>query len=104
MLCNGANGKVRTKPGTAIVFGADGDFALQIAKLDYEMEMLARASVPASRINLSLGRDVPVTFDAPTDTAVSARSSGAATLPAKPSPAPLFSLLPNSQPKTKREL
>jgi len=55
--------EVRTKPGTVIVFGADGDFGLQIAKLDYQWEMLAKAPMPASKINLSLGREVPVTFE-----------------------------------------
>ncbi len=95
--------EVRTKPGTVIVFGTDSDFALQLAKLDYQWEMIAKLPTPPSKINLALGREVPVTFDAlPAPSAASA--SGPVAVPAKPASAPLFSLFPNSQPKTKREL
>jgi cell division protein FtsQ len=84
--------EVRTKPGTVIVFGADGDFALQIAKLAYEWDVLAKLPTPPSKINLALGREVPVTFDAPT-------ASAPVVGPVKPAPPPPFSLFPNPQPK-----
>jgi cell division protein FtsQ len=86
--------EVRTKPGTVVVFGADGDFVLQIAKLDYQWEMIAKLPTPPSRINLALGREVPVSFAAPP-------APAPATAPAKS--APLFSLSPDSQPKNQRE-
>jgi cell division protein FtsQ len=90
--------EVRTKSGTAIVFGADGDFSLQVAKLDYQWEMLAKSEVPVTKINLALGREVPVTFEAP----AAKGPAPTATHPAVPAkPAPIFSLFPNSQPKTK---
>ncbi len=94
--------EVRINTGTVIVFGTDSDFALQIAKLDYQWDLIGKLPTPPSKINLALGREVPVTFDAPVPAGTTAPR---VTVPAKSAPAlaPLFSLIPNSQPKTKRE-
>ena len=81
--------EVRTKAGTVIVFGARTMFLPQLAKLDYQWDALANAPVPPTKIDLSLGREVPVTFAPPT-------AAGA--------PAPVFSGFLNPQPKSKREL
>ncbi len=71
--------EIRTKPGTLVVFGANGDFFQQLAKLDYQWEALATAPNPPRKIDLSLGREVSVAFQ----------------------PLPTFNLVPPSQPKTK---
>ncbi len=101
--------EVRTKAGLVIVFGADGDLTLQIAKLDYQLEKLATVPLPASKINLALGREVPVTFDVPPAPAtLPTAPRGAAVAPAKftasAAPAPIFSLPSKSPSQTKREL
>jgi cell division protein FtsQ len=85
--------EVQTGTGTTVVFGTDADFALQLAKLDYQLELLASATAPVAKINLALGREVPVSFTAPPPAT-----------PAKKAPAPLISLFPNSQSQIKREL
>ncbi len=90
---------VRTKPGTVVVFGADGDFAVQLAKLDYQWDALSKLPAPPTKIDLSLGREVPVTFGA---SAVKPTTAGAVSL--KSAPAQNIFLLSNSQSKTKREL
>jgi cell division protein FtsQ len=94
--------EVQTKPGTTVVFGTDGDFAVQLAKLDYQLELLASATLPVARINLALGREVPVSFVAPPAATGGAKASTAQ--PAKAVSAPFISLFPNSQSQTKREL
>jgi len=71
--------EIRTKPGTTVVFGVNGDFLQQLAKLDYQWEALATAPNPPRKIDLSLGREVSVSFQ----------------------PLPNFNLVPHSQPKTK---
>jgi len=91
--------EVRTKPGTVVVFGADGDFAVQLAKLDYQWEALAKLPAPPTKIDLSLGREVPVMFDA---AAAAANAKGA--MAAKPAVATPFLVFPHSSSKTKREL
>jgi cell division septal protein FtsQ len=78
--------EVRTKTGTLVVFGAKADFFLQLAKLDYQWEVLANATAPVAKIDLSLGREVPVTF---------------ASQPAAPPPKAGLQFL---QPPPKREL
>ncbi len=53
--------EVTVKNGLAVVFSAHGGFFLQLANLDYIAHRLARSpGVRAPRIDLSLGRDVPV--------------------------------------------
>jgi len=71
--------EVRTKPGTTVVFGVNGDFLQQLAKLDYQWEALATAPNPPRKIDLSLGREVSVSFQ----------------------PLPNFNLVPHSLLKTK---
>jgi cell division protein FtsQ len=53
--------EVTTKQGVTIVFSAKGEYFLQLAKLDYMVERLDRVSGGRARIDLSLGREVPVT-------------------------------------------
>ena len=81
--------EVRTKSGMAIIFGAHAKFFPQLAKLDYQWDAFANAPVPPAKIDLSLGREVPVTFAPPV-------TAGA--------PAKGFSGFLNLQSKTKREL
>jgi POTRA domain-containing FtsQ-type protein len=54
--------EVLTKSGVSVIFGGKGDLFMQLAKLDYELDALANAPAPAIKIDLSLGREVPVTF------------------------------------------
>ena len=89
--------EVRTKQGTLIVFAADGDFFLQLARLNSTLERLATSLTPASKIDLSLGREVPVTF------APLPGQPEAAVVPQR-MPAHVFSFLPDSQFNPKREL
>lgn len=91
---------VRTKPGTAVVFGAHGDFFQQIAKLDYHWDTLLKEASPPAKIDLSLGREVLVSFQTP-GMANLATSPSAAPTPAKSAPAPAYNFFPNSQPKPK---
>lgn len=89
--------EVRTKSGTTIVFNAKGSFFRQLARLDYMLEL---AAVPAteSRINLSLGADVPVAFRPPSENAVTERP-----IPPFPTSGVPFLFSP-SPPSFKREL
>lgn len=52
---------VTTRSGANVVFTTRTDFFLQLAKLDYMTEKLA--NLPVVRIDLSLGREVPVKLD-----------------------------------------
>ena len=90
--------EVRTKQGTLLVFDADGDFFRQLAKLNYQWEAFAGLPAPPTKIDLSLGREVAVTFAQPPV----APGGGAVLL--RPAPALVFPNFFNSQPKTKREL
>lgn len=90
--------EVRTKPGPTVVFNADGDFTVQLTKLDYQWELFAKLPAPPLKIDLSLGREVPVTFSAP----VVPTTNSVATKPATATK-PLF-VLPNSSTSFKREL
>ena len=94
--------EVRTKEGNAIVFGGNGDFFRQIARLDFILEerLRAGASRPAT-IDLSLGGDVPVSDISP-PTAPDVR--GKKIPPAAPVRAPARSLFPPIQSPSKREL
>jgi cell division protein FtsQ len=90
--------EVRTKAGTALVFGANGDFFQQLAKLDYQWDAFANMPTPPAKIDLSLGREVSVAF----------RPAGLVTIgtaPAGPAKAaataPAHSFFSHSQPKPK---
>jgi len=90
--------EVRTKQGTLLVFDADGDLFRQLAKLNYQWETFANLAMPPTKIDLSLGREVAVTFAQPPV----APGGGAVLLrPASPLVFPIFSHSPS---KTKREL
>ena len=56
---------VRTKSGTTVVFAADGDLFQQLAKLDYQWDILSGMPTPPAKIDLSLGREVSVSFPRP---------------------------------------
>lgn len=89
--------EVTTKDNTTVVFAARGEFFVQLSNLDYMMERVARLPRARARIDLSLGREVPVMIE-PLE-------------PAEPKPAqttavaaPLFTVFPHSQSKNQREL
>jgi hypothetical protein len=89
--------EVTMKSGLVVVFSAHGGFFLQLAKLDYVADRLARApGVNPPRIDLSLGRDVPVTSEPVVPAQVRLRRGAPAT------PA-LFSVFSSSQPPLTRE-
>jgi hypothetical protein len=52
--------EVRTITGLTVVFNANADYFRQLAKLDYLWEKVAGVPVAQARIDLSLGREVPV--------------------------------------------
>jgi cell division septal protein FtsQ len=89
--------EVRTKQGTTVVFGVNGDFFQQLAKLSYQWEMLSGAPNPPLKIDLSLGREVSVAFQPITATI------GGAGLPsaAKSAAGQGFPVFPHSQNKPK---
>lgn len=94
--------EVTTKDGSTIVFGATGDYYLQLLRLDAVAERLERLPGSRARIDLSLGREVPVMVEqppevAPADAKGRAKKSAAA-------PAAKLSLFPPPQSKAKREL
>ncbi len=57
--------EVRTADGVTVIFSAHGDFFRQLAKLDFLWEALASAPQTPARIDLTLGREVPVTLHLP---------------------------------------
>jgi cell division septal protein FtsQ len=83
--------EVTTKNGTAIVFGATGDYFVQLATLDFLLEKLSATPMARARIDLTLGRNVPVLIERATAPAGPAPVAAPAPVPA-PVPAPLLSL------------
>jgi cell division septal protein FtsQ len=57
--------EVTTKQGVTVVFSAKGEFFPQLGKVDYLVEKLSRLPHGRARIDLSLGREVPLTIEAP---------------------------------------
>ena len=57
--------EVTTKSGTVVVFNATGDFFVQLATLDYLLDRLAQTPAARARIDLTLGRNVPVLPQSP---------------------------------------
>jgi POTRA domain, FtsQ-type len=57
--------EVRTLAGTTVVFAVQGDFLRQLAKLDYLWDALVSLPAVPARIDLTLGREVPVMVGAP---------------------------------------
>ena len=90
--------EVRTKPGTVLVFGANGDFFQQLAKLDYQWDAFAAMPTPPVKIDLSLGREVSVAFQR-AGPVTSGLAPAAPARAAAAAPARLF--FPHSQPKPK---
>jgi len=64
--------EVRTAGGVTVVFSARDDFFRQLAKLDFLWEVLASAPKPPARIDLTLGREVPVMLEGATSVPTSA--------------------------------
>lgn len=70
--------EVRTISGLTVVFNANADYFRQLAKLDYLWEKVAGVPVVQARIDLSLGREVPVYLEvAPPAGSEPARASAA---------------------------
>jgi cell division protein FtsQ len=96
--------EVTTKDGSRVVFTAKADFFPQLAKLDNILEHLRDATrfptakTARARIDLSLGREVPVMLEQH-----ESRFIAPATTPS-PALAPGFNVFPPSQPKSIREL
>ncbi len=91
--------EITTRDHTTIVFGAKNAFFVQLANLDYIMERRLKLPGTRARIDLSLGREVPVMIE----------PLVAATADAKPEPAqgamvPFFTAFPDSSLSSKREL
>ena len=84
--------EVTMKNGVVVAFSAKGGYFLQLAKLDYVVERLARlpgGSMPA-RVDLTLGREVPVMAEPVAAAQVKVRGQ-------RNGPDPLFSVFSNSQ-------
>jgi cell division septal protein FtsQ len=90
-LANDREIEVTTKNGTMIIFSATGDFFVQLATLDYLLEKLANTPVARARIDLTLGRNVPVLLEAPS----AAADRRPASTPVNPPS--FFSVLPTSR-------
>jgi cell division protein FtsQ len=88
--------EVTMKNGTTALFTAKGSFFVQLANFDEIVDRLSRIPGARARVDLTLGREVPVTIE------VAANSDAVPGAPASNPPG--FPLLPSSQPKTKREL
>ena len=87
--------EVTMKSGTRALFTAKGSFFVQLANFDEVVERLSRVPGARARVDLTLGREVPVTVEpaAPEARPMPAAAAG-----------PVFPLFPSSQLKTKREL
>jgi hypothetical protein len=88
--------EVTMKSGTKALFTAKGSFFVQLANLDEIVERLSRIPGIRARIDLTLGREVPVTIETVAATDVRPASAGLNY--------PSFPLFPSSQLKTNREL
>jgi cell division protein FtsQ len=81
--------EVRTREGLTVIFGTQEDFFRQLARLDLLLESArSRGAAQVSQIDLSLGNQVPMTFEAAAPAAVSVPAS-------EPTP----SFFPNSKPR-----
>jgi cell division protein FtsQ len=86
--------EVTFKSGTKARFSAKGRFFVQLAHLDHIVGTYGRSSRARLHIDLTLGRDVPVTIEMASTDAPSATGSAGQASP----------LLSRSQSKTQREL
>ncbi|MEN9634950.1 MAG: hypothetical protein RL077_3354 [Verrucomicrobiota bacterium] len=89
--------EVTMKDSTTVVFGAKGGFFVQLSNLDYMMERLARLPRAKARIDLSLGREVPVMVEP-----LGANDAKKHPLPS--TAASFFNVRINSSSKNQREL
>lgn len=85
--------EITTKDGTKGLFTAKGSFFMQLARFDNIVDRLARQPDIRASIDLTLGREVPVTIERPDPLD-----------PRAPAAAGLKPLFPSSQSKNKREL
>ncbi len=90
--------EVTTRDHTTIVFSAKGAFFVQLSNLDYIMERRLKLPATRARIDLTLGREVPVMITPLEETA---EVKPAAVKPAVTAISPLFPRLPSF---TTREL
>lgn len=88
--------EVRTRGGATIIFSATTDFFPQLAKLNYIWDRLLKGTDGPVRIDLSLGREVPVRAEDPAALPLPA--------PARAIAAPAFSISPPTPSKKQREL
>lgn len=78
--------EVTTKNGTTIVFNATGEFFVQLATLDYLVEKLANTPAARARIDLTLGRNVPVQVEPPSPASGERRAAPVPAAAAAPVP------------------
>lgn len=76
--------EVTTKQGVTVVFSAKGEFFPQLGKVDFLVEKLSRLPPGRARIDLSLGREVPLTIEAPPPAAAKASRPSAPAAAANP--------------------
>jgi cell division septal protein FtsQ len=88
--------EVTTKDGSTIIFGATGDYYLQLLRLDTIADRLEMLPGARARIDLSLGREVPLMIEQPAASEATARKAKSTA-----SPATKLSLFPQTQPKSK---
>ncbi len=93
--------EVRTITGLKVVFNANADYFRQLAKLDYLWEKVAGVPVVQARIDLSLGREVPVYLEVAPPGGVDQAKSASTKAPGR-SDKPPFMTLPAAT-KGKRE-
>jgi hypothetical protein len=89
--------EVTMKNGTKALFTGKGSFFVQLAYFDEIVDRLSRIAGTRARVDLTLGREVPVTLEPITSTDLKAP-------PATTTGSPSFPLFPSSPSKLKREL
>jgi hypothetical protein len=88
--------EVTMKNGTKALFTGKGSFFVQLAYFDEIFDRLSRIPGARARVDLTLGREVPVTIEAVASTDLKAAPP--------PGSSPSFPLFSSSQSKLKREL
>jgi hypothetical protein len=88
--------EVTMKNGTRALFTAKGSFFVQLANFDEVVDRLSRLPGARARVDLTLGREVPVTIDVMASADSKPMAAGTSS--------PTFPLFPSSQSKIKREL